>query len=80
MKKIPRFMETQTIDADPTTLAIDDAIKDQIKTFVQSTVGVRVDNLTTNQLKVLLGLVLYMAGAIDSELKIKPIGEWFDAS
>ncbi len=51
-------------------------LRDTVKTIAQSAVGVALNDLTTQQLKVLVGVLLWQAGAIDPELEIKPLEEW----
>lgn len=51
-------------------------LRQTIRDKLTSMAGVRVDDLTTPQLKALLGYLLWREGGIDAELKVKPIGEW----
>lgn len=52
------------------------ALRQQILQAAQSTVGVVIDQLTAQQRNALVALLLYKAGAIDKDLKIKPLTEW----
>jgi hypothetical protein len=44
--------------------------------LAESAVGVKVGALTPRQVEALLGVVLLNAGALDDELKIRPIEDW----
>ena len=52
------------------------AARDAVKAIAQSAVGVAVNDLTTQQLKSMVAVLLWKAGAVDSDLTIKPLGEW----
>ena len=42
----------------------------------QSAVGVAVADLTTVQMRALLGVLLYVAGGLDKDTKVKPLAQW----
>ena len=52
-----------------------DGLRDAVKTLAQSTAGVALNDLTALQIKVLVAILLWQAGAIDADLKIKPLAE-----
>lgn len=54
-------------------------LEQQLINLAQSTVGVRVDELTANQTRALLALLLRRAGAVDAGLAVRPLRDWFVA-
>jgi len=51
-------------------------LRDQIKTLAQSAVGETLDNLTQAQLKSLVAILLWKAGAVANDLTINPLSDW----
>lgn len=56
--------------------AADSNLKQQLVTQAQSAVGVLLSDLTAAQRNALVATLLYKAGALTSDLKIKPLGQW----
>ena len=52
------------------------ALRQRVVNVAQSAAGVSVDQLTAPQVRSLVALLLWKAGALDNEEKVKPIGEW----
>jgi len=52
------------------------ALYNSIKTTAQSAVGVSVGSLTATQVRALFAITLFKEGALDSLLKVKPLGQW----
>lgn len=52
------------------------ALRQAIRAQLQSTAGVRVDELLVGQLRALVAYLLWREGAIDADMRIRPIGEW----
>lgn len=52
------------------------ALRQQIQTLAQSTVGVRVDLLTAGQVRALQAILLWQAGALDRTGVVRPLAEW----
>lgn len=44
----------------------------------QSAVGVRVNDLDSLQLKTMLACLLWLAGGLDKDLKVRPLNEWLE--
>lgn len=53
-----------------------ESLKSQLKTTAQSAVGVALNALDTSQRNALIACLLYRAGALTSDLKIKPLNQW----
>ncbi len=53
-------------------------LKNTIKNTVQGAVGQRIDQLSNDQIKALLVVLLWRIGAISDDAKIKPLSEWFE--
>jgi hypothetical protein len=47
-----------------------------IKNVAQTTVGIRVDQLSSTQVRALFAIILFKESAIDTSLKIKPLSQW----
>ena len=74
--KLLRSGKIVTINAPGTELATN-AIKSQIIDAAKALAGVKVQDMTTTQLKLLLLVLTYKAGGIDpATLTVKPLGEW----
>lgn len=58
---------------DVTPAPVNDNSLSQIKSLLQSSEGVAVNQLTTTQVRALLALVLYREGIIDENLKVKKL-------
>lgn len=54
----------------------DQNFRQAVKDLATSAVGVRVDNLTTNQLKAMLAILLFQSGGLNRQLEVKPLKEW----
>lgn len=52
------------------------ALREAIKATAQSAVGETLDNLTQAQLKALVAILLWKAGAVANDLTILPLGQW----
>lgn len=52
--------------------------RQQILTLAQSTVGVRVDQLTAVQVRALFAVILRQEGALTPDLTIRPLAQWVD--
>lgn len=52
------------------------ALYNSIKTTAQSAVGVAVGSLTATQVRALFAITLFKEDALDSLLKVKPLGQW----
>lgn len=48
----------------------------QVKQAAQSAVGVALTDLTTNQIKALLAVLLFEKKAVDNDGNIRPLAEW----
>jgi len=53
--------------------------REDVLTIVQSTVGVSYTDLTTVQIKALLGALLWKAGGFNNDLTVKPLNEWLNS-
>ena len=54
-------------------------LRQQVVTLAQSTVGLRIDaTFTAAQLKALLALLLWQAGALNSDGTVRPLTDWID--
>lgn len=51
-------------------------LQSAVRTRLDSAVGVRVDDLLVGQLKALLAFLLWERGALDADLKVKPLDQW----
>jgi hypothetical protein len=51
-------------------------LRDAVKAVAETTAGVAINDLTAQQVKALVAILLWQAGAIDAELKVRPLGEW----
>lgn len=81
LKRDPTSQEQAAIDAvvaahDPQLLTQAEQLREAIKTIAQSAVGETLDNLTQAQLKALVAILLWKAGAVESNLTIRPLGQW----
>ena len=54
------------------------ALRTQVRNVAQSTVGVVITNLESAQVRSLLAVLLWKAGAIDKDGKIRPLNDWAD--
>lgn len=52
------------------------ALRQRVIMLAQSAVGVQIDALTAAQVRALIALLLWQAGAIDRAGMVKPLGEW----
>lgn len=52
------------------------ALRQRVRTVAQSAVGVAFDQLTAVQMRALVGILLWEAGALDTDGKVKQLGEW----
>lgn len=51
-------------------------LRQAVRTRLDSAVGVRVDDLLVGQLRALLAFLLWERGALDADLKVKPLDQW----
>lgn len=51
-------------------------LRSRVVQAAQSAIGVRVDDLLAGQVRALLAIVLWQAGALDKDGKVKPLGDW----
>lgn len=51
-------------------------LKQQVVSLAQTAVGVAVNDLTAAQRNALVVVLLHKAGALTSDLKIKPLNQW----
>lgn len=51
-------------------------LRQKVLATAQSAVGVALDQLTTAQRNALIALLLYDAGALDNDGKVRPLGKW----
>lgn len=54
------------------------ALRQRVVTLAQSAVGTRVDDLLTGQVKALVAILLWQAGALDSSGTVQPLATWVD--
>lgn len=52
------------------------ALRTRVVNLAQTAVGVQIDALTAGQVRALVAILLWKAGAIDSAGAIKPLGQW----
>lgn len=52
------------------------ALKQAVQNLAQSAVGVVIDQLTAAQRNALIACLLWKAGAIDKDMKIRPLAQW----
>ncbi|HEU5086865.1 MAG TPA: XkdW family protein [Roseiflexaceae bacterium] len=52
------------------------ALRQKVLTVAQSAVGQTIDNLTTAQVRALVAVLLWKAGALDKTGAVKPLGGW----
>jgi hypothetical protein len=52
------------------------ALRTRVRTTAQSAVGVVITDLTAVQVRALLAVLLWKAGALDKDGKVRPLGEW----
>lgn len=52
------------------------ALRQQIQTLAGSAVGVRVDLLTAPQVRALVAILLWQAGALDRTGTVQPLAQW----
>jgi hypothetical protein len=52
------------------------ALRTKVRTTAQSAVGVSIDQLTNNQVRALLAVLLWREGALDKDGKVRPFAEW----
>ena len=81
LKRLPTAQEQAAIDAvvaahDPAGLTANETLREAIKTLAQSAVGVALNDLTAGQRNALIAILLWKSGAVDSDLKIRPLGQW----
>jgi len=54
-----------------------DTLRQQVRALAQSTIGMRIDAVfTTAQLRSLLAVLLWKAGALSNDLTIRPLADW----
>lgn len=51
-------------------------LRQQILNLAQSSVGVSLDALTAGQRNALTAAMLYLAGGVTQDMKVKPLSEW----
>lgn len=51
-------------------------LRQAVRSRLDSTVGVRIDDLLVGQLRALLAFLLWERGALDAEMKVKPLDQW----
>lgn len=51
-------------------------LRTRVRTTAQSAVGVIITDLTAGQVRALLAVLLWKAGALDKDGKIRPLSEW----
>lgn len=56
--------------------AAHNALRQQILNLAQSAVGVQLDQLTAGQRSALTAAMLYLAGGVTQDMKVKPLAEW----
>lgn len=61
---------------DATTKTPAQQAREDLKAVAQSAVGVAYTDLTTNQLKALLAVLILESGGLANDLTIKPLGQW----
>lgn len=61
---------------DPTTKAPRQIVLDNIRATAQSAEGLLLTDLTAAQVKALLAALLYRAGAVANDGRVKPLAEW----
>lgn len=54
------------------------ALRQKVLALAGSAVGVRVDDLLTGQVKALVAILLWQAGAIDNAGVVLPLAQWID--
>lgn len=54
----------------------ENALKSRIRTLAQSAVGVQIDALTNVQVRALVAILLWKAGAVDNTGTIRPLKDW----
>lgn len=54
----------------------DNALKDRIIVLAQSAVGIQMDQLTQAQIRALMAIVLWKAGAVAEDGSINPLADW----
>lgn len=52
------------------------ALRQALRTRLQSAVGVQVDDLLVGQLRALVAYLLWREGALDADLRVRPLSEW----
>lgn len=52
------------------------ALRQRVLTLAQSAVGVQIDALTAPQVRALIAILLWQAGAIDRAGAVRPLGQW----
>lgn len=52
------------------------ALRQQLVTLAQSAVGVALDQLTAAQRNALIACLLFRAGGVTNDMKVKPLSEW----
>ena len=60
----------------PALLSPGETLREAIKTTAQSAVGVTYDQLTAAQVRALAAILLYKAGALDTNGTVRPLSEW----
>lgn len=52
------------------------ALRQKVVTVAQSAVGQTIDNLTAGQVRALMAVLLWKAGALDKTGAVQPLGSW----
>lgn len=72
---VKRARVVETAEEQATRLAAED-LRSRVIALAQSAVGVPLADLTAAQVKALLAVLLWSHGAVDNELKVRPLSEW----
>lgn len=52
------------------------ALRQALRTKLASAVGVQIDDLLVGQLRALVAYLLWREGALDKDLRVRPLSEW----
>ncbi len=72
---VRRVRQVETQEEQAKRLAAED-LRSKVIALVQSAVGVTVNDLSAAQQRALVAVLLWRAGALMPDLKVRPLSEW----